>query len=38
MMDYVLDVRTITPHFPGIGRYVHNLACALPTSFRLESG
>jgi alpha-1,3-rhamnosyl/mannosyltransferase len=29
MMDYVLDVRTITPHFPGIGRYVHNLACAL---------
>jgi alpha-1,3-rhamnosyl/mannosyltransferase len=29
-MDYVLDVRTITPHFPGIGRYVHNLARALP--------
>jgi glycosyltransferase involved in cell wall biosynthesis len=29
-MDYVLDIRTISPHFPGIGRYVRNLARALP--------
>jgi len=26
---YVLDARTATPHFPGIGRYVSNLARAL---------
>ena len=26
---YVLDARTVTPHFPGIGRYVANLAPAL---------
>ncbi len=26
VMRYVLDARTITPHFPGIGRYVFNLA------------
>lgn len=28
-MIFVLDVRTATPHFPGIGRYVTNLARAL---------
>ena len=27
---YVLDARTATDHFPGIGRYVSNLARALP--------
>ncbi len=27
---YVLDARTATPHFPGIGRYVTSLAQALP--------
>ena len=26
MPRYVLDARTATPHFPGIGRYVRNLA------------
>jgi alpha-1,3-rhamnosyl/mannosyltransferase len=30
MTRYVLDARTVTPHFPGIGRYVRNLAAALP--------
>lgn len=29
MAHYVLDARTATPHFPGIGRYVTNLARAL---------
>ena len=29
MNQYVLDVRTVTPHFPGIGRYVSNLAIEL---------
>jgi len=29
MSHYVLDARTATPHFPGIGRYVANLARAL---------
>ena len=29
MPHYVLDARTATPHFPGIGRYVTNLARAL---------
>jgi glycosyltransferase involved in cell wall biosynthesis len=29
MPRYVLDARTATPHFPGIGRYVTNLARAL---------
>jgi glycosyltransferase involved in cell wall biosynthesis len=29
MTHYVLDGRTATPHFPGIGRYVDNLARAL---------
>jgi glycosyltransferase involved in cell wall biosynthesis len=27
---YILDARTATAHFPGIGRYVRNLARALP--------
>ena len=26
---FVLDARTATPHFPGIGRYVTNLARAI---------
>jgi alpha-1,3-rhamnosyl/mannosyltransferase len=26
---YILDARTATPHFPGIGRYVSNLARAM---------
>ncbi|MCB8982268.1 MAG: glycosyltransferase family 4 protein [Ardenticatenaceae bacterium] len=30
MNRYVLDARTATDHFPGIGRYVSNLARALP--------
>ncbi len=29
MPRYALDARTATPHFPGIGRYVTNLARAL---------
>jgi glycosyltransferase involved in cell wall biosynthesis len=29
MFEYVLDARTATPHFPGIGRYVRNLAAHL---------
>ena len=29
MPHYILDARTATPHFPGIGRYVTNLARAL---------
>ena len=29
MTNYVLDARTATPHFPGIGRYMTNLAAAL---------
>jgi glycosyltransferase involved in cell wall biosynthesis len=29
MTTYVFDARTVTPHFPGIGRYVANLAPAL---------
>ena len=29
MTTYILDARTVTPHFPGIGRYVANLAPAL---------
>jgi alpha-1,3-rhamnosyl/mannosyltransferase len=28
-MNYILDVRTATPHFPGIGRYVASLVWAL---------
>ena len=30
MTTYLLDARTASPHFPGIGRYVTNLAQALP--------
>jgi len=29
MTHYILDARTATPHFPGIGRYVTSLAAAL---------
>ena len=29
MSRYILDVRTATAHFPGIGRYVRNLTSAL---------
>ena len=29
MPHYILDARTATPHFPGIGRYIRNLAEAL---------
>ncbi len=29
MISYSLDLRTATPHFPGIGRYVVNLARAM---------
>jgi glycosyltransferase involved in cell wall biosynthesis len=29
MSHYVLDARTATAHFPGIGRYVRNLATAM---------
>ena len=31
MTRYILDARTATAHFPGIGRYVRNLAQALPS-------
>jgi glycosyltransferase involved in cell wall biosynthesis len=31
---YVLDARTATPHFPGIGRYVASLAAALVPQLR----
>ena len=36
MPFYVLDVRTATPHFPGIGRYVRNLARALVPLLRKD--
>lgn len=36
MTTYVLDARTVTPHFPGIGRYVANLAPALAA--QLDAG
>ena len=29
-MNYILDARTVTPHFPGIGRYVSSLLAELP--------
>jgi len=32
MSHYILDVRTAAPHFPGIGRYVTNLAFSLNAS------
>lgn len=31
---YLLDARTVTPHFPGIGRYVASLAPALAAQLR----
>ncbi len=34
MSHYVLDARTATPHFPGIGRYVTSLAQALAPQLR----
>lgn len=34
MQTYLLDARTATPHFPGIGRYVTSLAAALPNQLR----
>ncbi len=34
MVTYALDTRTVTPHFPGIGRYVRSLAGALPAQLR----
>jgi glycosyltransferase involved in cell wall biosynthesis len=34
MSHYVLDARTATPHFPGIGRYVTSLARALVPQLR----
>lgn len=33
-MTFALDVRTATPHFPGIGRYVTNLAQAMCMQLR----
>jgi len=35
MPTYVLDARTATPHFPGIGRYARNLAQALSPLLRM---
>ena len=35
-MNVALDIRTATPHFPGIGRYVTNLARALAAQLRPE--
>jgi glycosyltransferase involved in cell wall biosynthesis len=29
LADYILDARTATDHFPGIGRYIRNLTTAL---------
>ena len=34
MTHYALDARTATPHFPGIGRYVANLAAAMAAQLR----
>jgi len=37
-MHIVIDIRTATPHFPGIGRYVANLTGALgPGRARLHA-
>lgn len=36
MTTYVLDARTVTPHFPGIGRYVANLAPAVATQLEAD--
>jgi glycosyltransferase involved in cell wall biosynthesis len=38
MMTYALDARTATPHFPGIGRYVRNLARALLPLLAADEG
>ncbi|MCS6825704.1 MAG: glycosyltransferase family 4 protein [Caldilinea sp.] len=35
-MNYLLDVRTVAPHFPGIGRYVANLVSALVEHLRSD--
>lgn len=37
-MVFTLDVRTATPHFPGIGRYVTNLARALAGQLQPSEG
>lgn len=37
-MIFVLDVRTANPHFPGIGRYVTNLARVLAEQLRPSEG
>lgn len=34
MLNYTLDMRTVTPHFPGIGRYVRNLGTHLVPKLR----
>ena len=36
MTTYVLDARTVTPHFPGIGRYVASLAPALASQLEAD--
>ncbi len=36
MPHYILDARTATPHFPGIGRYVTNLAWAMTPLLRAD--
>lgn len=36
MTPFVLDARTATPHFPGIGRYVANLRRALPACLQAD--
>ena len=33
---FILDARTATAHFPGIGRYVRNLATAIPPQLHAE--
>ena len=39
MPNFVLDARTATPHYPGIGRYVRSLATALASrNLPAESG
>ncbi len=36
MRVYVLDGRVMTPHFPGLGRYAHGLAQALPPLLKAD--
>lgn len=38
MIPYILDARTATAHFPGIGRYVRNVAQALPSQLTDREG